>query len=546
METKDRDVRRINRRNFLKIGAGAAGALALASCAPKATPTPAPTATPTAPPPPTATLVPTPTPVVSGAKYGGTFTLGMGTDREDWTPYHLAPSLWLLFQAIWSPLVPYKPGTMEPTPGLATSWDINPESTSVVLELRKDVTFHSGREFSAEDVAFSVEARKSTDARDNYGPVTSRVVEVKTLDKHTVRIDFDPPTGPIHSWLETLFVVDRETWLDPERPAGTGPFRLKEYVPGVGSTLVRFEDYWEEGLPFVDSYVTRMIPDRSTLAIAFESKEVDGCWEMEAKDWARWRDDPGYTTHIGSTGYTMTCVFCSMRNEPVTNKKLRQAVAHTIDRERFVKDILHGVGYATDVFLPRTDPAYPADLVGNRAYDLDKARDLVVEAGFGDGVALEVLTSSEFNPAYGPLTEMMVDDMAKVGINATISDLERAAYLSRLRAGDFQITMIGPSRANKGPVMTFAGAKLLWANPDAYMGFYDEEFARLFDELLAEPDSGLQKEMFHRMMEIVQDYCCHIPVAPREWPFAVQNYVKNFEVGDDLEPYVGRLYLDKS
>lgn len=546
MVTKYRRMRRISRRDFLKMGAGAAGALTLAGCAPKVIPTPAPIATSTPAPAPTATPVPTPTPVVPGAKYGGTFTLGQSTDLQDWSPYHHGTMMYMLFQAIWSPVVFLNPSTGSFEPALAESWDVKPDGTSVTLELRKGVLFHSGREFTAEDVVRSLELRKSKEAADNFGVITDRAVEAKALDKYTARIDFDPPTGPIVPWLETLFIVDHETWEDPERAGGTGPFRVEEYVPGVGVTMVRFEDYWEEGLPFVDSYVTQVIPDRATLGIKFEEGEIDGCKEMDEKDYARWRENPEFITHPGSPGYSVCTIQLSFVNEPVNNKKLRQAIAHAIDRERFVETILNGIGYATDVILPPNHPAYPADLAGTLDYDLDKARELVVEAGFGDGVDIEFQVSSAFWPALGGLAQIVADDLGKIGVNVKISDLESIDWLSRYRAQEFQMSVLTPSRQNKDPAICFAGAKIFWPDPERYTQFYDEEYAQLFDEILQETDAGKRAEIFHRMTEIMQDACCQIPVAPQEHPFAVQNYVKNFEVEDDLGPYVGRLYLDKS
>jgi len=472
--------------------------------------------------------------------------MGVGSDIQDWSPYHLSPSMYVLLQSIWNPLIYYVPGTGDFEPALAESWDVSSDAKSVTLELKKGVLFHSGREFTADDVVKSLELRQTADAADNYGAITKRATGAEVLDKYTVRIDFDPPTGPIIPWLETFFIVDHETWLEPMLgTGGTGPFRVKEYLPDVGVTMERFEDYWEEGLPFVDSFVTKVIPDRATLGINFEAGEIDACWEMDIKDFARWREDPNFGTDIGASGFAVTAICMNVTNGPTSDKKFRQAVAHAVDRERYVANMLQGVGYPTDILLPPMHPAYPADLAGNLGYDLDKARALVEEAGM-DGVDVEILTSSEFKAAYGPLSQMMADDLGKIGVKATVSDLERSAYLSRFRAPDFQISMISPARQSKDPAVCFAAAKILWPDAENYMQFYSEEYEQLFNEVIQEPDLGKRTEIFHRMTEIMQDECFCVPVAPEERPYAYQNYVKNFAVEDDLAPYVGRLYLDQS
>ncbi len=548
MSRAERDSKRITRRDFLKIGAGVAGAVGLGvGCAPAATPTAEPTATPTAAPAPTATPAPTPTPIVPGAKYGGTLTLGQVSDISEFSPYHHAWMNYCVFQSIWSPLIRWAPGTRDPVPWLAESWEIKPDGTSATVELRKGVLFHSGREMTAEDVIFSAEARKTPEAKDAFLPLATRVSEVKALNTHTVQFNFDPPLGPILDYFETFFVVDHETWLDTETAIGTGPFKVKEWVPGVALTMLRFDDYWEEGLPYLDSYVGKPFPDRMTLGVNFETKRLDVCWEMDNRDLLRWLANPDYTVYPGVEGY-LDGFSCSVITEPMTNKKLRQAVAWAFDRERYIDVVYGGVlSYPTCVTLPRTNPAFPADLEGKFYYDLDRARDLVVEAGYAAGVDVEILCSESYR--YGQLTaaEILADGLAQIGVRAKISNVETATHLSRHNEGNFHIIVVGPGRQHKDPALCFALAKMLRpvTEPPYRSSFYDEEYAKIADEILGEPDFETRKEMYHRMMEIMQDSCHVIPVCTQPRPQAVQNYVKNYAYEDDQAPYMDRIYLEK-
>ncbi len=538
---------KLSRREFLRIGAAAAGAAALAGCAPAATPTPVPQPTtppqPTALPPPTATPVPTPTPLVAGAQYGGTFTLARGKDLEKFSPFHHTPGNYEWMQAIFSPLIVWSP-QREPMPWLAESWEINTNGTQATLQLKKGVRFHSGREMTADDVVKSYEARSSAEASDQFGPITQRVSAATALDTNTVRFEFAEPTGPILDWLETFFVIDHETWIRPDTGIGTGPFRVEEYVPGVALTLVKFEDYFEESLPYLDSYVLRTIPDRMTMGVAFETRQVDGVFMPDLQDYQRWAADANYQTYPGALGYILDSVNCSNLNPPTAgNKKLRQAIAHSIDRQRFVSLVYGPMSYATQVTIARSHPSYPTDLANKLNYDLNLARELVVEAGYADGVDVEILTS-DYYFGYDLMAQILADDLAKIGINATINQLEGPAYLEAYRANNFQVCCgLSPGRQNKDPAICFVGAKILWPLPDQYTGFYDEEYERLFNAIMSEPSLDKRTEIYHRMSEIMQDYCCIIPVSaqPRAW--ALHNYVKNFHDEDDIAPIVGKMYV---
>jgi peptide/nickel transport system substrate-binding protein len=559
MSTGNNKPKLITRREFL-IGAGAVGALGLAAgCAPAATPTAAPPE-PTAPPQPTSppaataapeptpvpTPVPTPTPIVPGARYGGKFTMAVNANMKYFSPWHHHPGHYPYINNIYSALIRWDENR-EPIPSLAKSWELSPDGSSITLELRDDVLFHSGRKMTADDVVFTLQWINEPDITNQFKPLTDQIQELKALDDFTVQFDFGKPFAPVFDLLEVFYVVDKDSIADyGTNGVGTGPFMVKEYLPGDRLVMTPFDGYWEEGLPYVDEYELRVIADQGAMAINLETGAVDALWQPDYSDYTRWANDPNFTVYPGALGAIHYVLVCSNVNgQFADNKLLRQAMAFAVDRERISDVGMGGLSYPTNLAFHRTSWAYPADLEGTYPYDLDLARERMAEAGYPNGFKTSITVSSSWHPMMGVCGSVIAEDLGKIGVDCEIKDLGSADYFSAWGAGDFEMLPITPGRANKDPSAFMWGAAVFYADPEANgTGWYDPEYERLQEELAYTFDREERKEIVHSLEEIMLDTCTVIPIAHQQRAFVTRSRVKNFTYDDDNMPDAARLYLE--
>jgi len=524
-------MRNLKRRDFLKIGTAGASLGLLQAYGPGglSSPTAASAAT-------------------TGIKRGGTFTFATTSGIMDFNPLYLGGAQYIFYRALFNTLARYD-ATLRPQPELAEKWEFSADGRTMTLKLRQGVRFHSGREFTSADVKHSVQFGQ-TDEKVIMRALYRSIKQVETPDKYTVAFKFDSVTPGVFDILDTLYIIDIETIQDRSKMAiGTGPFKLDKYVPNDRIEFVPFKDYWEVGKPYLDRCVMRVIPDVSTLAVNLESGAIDCAWKISYLDAARLQGMTGkYVVDMGAPGMLMYDVGVNVTVEPFQNKKVRQAIAWSIDRERFCKTALRGMEQPTCLMWPTHSWAYFKDLEGTIGYDLEKARMLLKEAGLEKGFQTEILTSSKRYAGFGELAQILQADLRKIGVNAKVLDVEVALYDNRhVVKGDIVMFVHSYGRANRDPGSLVAGARA-WTNgwkEGNWTHFESDEWEKWRKEMNSTLDMERRKAAARKLQEIALDECFTNPIAPGSAIFAYASYVKAFAVTNDNSVYVGDLWLDK-
>jgi len=308
-------MRDLKRRDFLKLSAAGASLGLL-----QAAGVPASVATAAAP---------------AAAKRGGTFTFATTSGTQEFNPLMLVPGQYPFMLALYNTLARYD-AQLRLQPELAEKWEFSPDGRTLTLKLRQGVKFHSGREFTSADVKPSVEFGQKNE-KVTMRATYQMVKQVEAPDKYTVVLKFDSVTTAAYDILDTLYIIDKETIEDRNKTAiGTGPFRLDKYIPNDRAEFVAFKDYWEAGKPLLDRYVMRVIPDVSALVLNLESGAIDCAWRitnMDAERLQGMRDKYAITT--GAPGLGLFDIAINVTVDPLKHKKVRQAIAWSVDRERF-------------------------------------------------------------------------------------------------------------------------------------------------------------------------------------------------------------------
>ncbi|MGB5831432.1 MAG: ABC transporter substrate-binding protein [Thiohalocapsa sp.] len=349
---------------------------------------------------------------------------------------------------VYEGLVRYRPGTLEPAPGLATSWSVSDHGRVYQFRLRSGVRFHDGTPFDADAVRFNFE--RMLDPKHPFhdtGPFPfafffEQVQRVEVVDPLTVRFVLDAPFAPFLSNLAyptglivSPSAVRRFGRRFGRHPVGTGPFRFSDWQSGRRVTLARFDGYHGERAAS-KQLVFRPITDPMTRVAELMAGGIDLALELSPDNVAAFRARNGYRV-LEATGPHLWFLILNTRDGALKDPRVRRALDLAIDKQSLVRDVLRGTaetaaGPIPAAFAWAADPALmPAP------HDPGEARALLTEANFRDGLKLRFLVPRGGSGMLAPLAmaTAIQGDLARVGIDAAIESYEWNAYLARVNAG---------------------------------------------------------------------------------------------------------------
>lgn len=409
-------------------------------------------------------------------RFGGTFISVLPDDPPtlaSWISASFLPRM--TTPSVVEGLVRYDEA-LNPIPLLAESWEVSPDGLQFTFNLRKDVKFHDGTPFDADDVVFSVKElwlKHISDARGRWSGVG---LQVEKTGDHTVVFKLDRPFvyafnylgshhGPIVS-SELYEGTDPTTNPNNLKPIGTGPFKFVEYVKGSHIELVRNEDYWqkdEQGnqLPYLDRVVMRVIPDPTSRTLAMSKGEVDyqnyPGFPVETVETLRNAGFVVGTETIAGAAWIQR-VFLNQRTGPLADVRVRRAAFHALDRDALLTKAGYGFGVVSTGPLNQLSPAYK-DLVKKDlpvyGYDPEEAKRLLDEAGYpvkedGTRFTLKFVINRSLS-VDSAVADLMRDYFRTVGIQLDVSKVDEATRLAAAGKHDFDLTMLGGTISGPSP-----------------------------------------------------------------------------------------------
>ena len=542
----------VTRRHFLHLAAASSAVTLLAACGQTAGPTQTqPAVEPTKAKPvtqPTAVNAVAPAAATAkpgGPKRGGILRIGMSAGIVNFNPYNWRDGHAGFRRQIYESLLGYNE-RLEPEPQLAEKWDVSSDGRSVTFHLRQGVKFHSSREFTAEDVKFSAEFAMNDESvipRGLFQPIKG----LEIVNKYAITFRFDTVHPGVFDIANMCYGIDKESIGSITNVAiGTGPFKLERYVPNDRIELVANKDYWQLGKPYLDRQVTTIVPDKQALVLNLESGAIDYAAAVTTVDAVRLKEQATKFKILEDLpGSSMLYLSINTKAEPFTNKKVRQAMAWSIDRERFCRTALQGLAKPTCLMWPSNSWAYFADLDGSIGYDLDKARSLLKEAGFPNGFETELMASSKRQQVLLDLAVMLQADLRKIGVNAKVVDAEPAVYANRQLSKDTILHTHIYGRSNLDPGTLVTGA-MAWYNDKqgSWTRFDNAEYDRLRDEMQSTLDQEKRKATARKIQQLVLDElpCCLVTSVPQL--NAIGSYVKDVKMNWNHVPLTTETWLD--
>ncbi|OAN84907.1 ABC transporter substrate-binding protein [Sulfitobacter geojensis] len=381
-------------------------------------------------------------------------------------------------------------------PGLAESWDISEDGLTYTFKLRSDVTFHDGTAMDAEDVKFSLDRIGAEDSANAQKALYSAISEVNAIDPMTVEVKLSEPNGNLIfnlAWGDAVIVAPESIEGIKQTPIGTGAFKFDSWTQGDKVELSRNDAYWGDA-PALASATFKFISDPTAAFASVMAEDVDVFSGFPApENLPQFEADPRFQVLVGSTEGE-TILSTNNKMPPFDNVKVREALAHAIDRQAIIDGAMFGLGTPIGTHFAPHNPAY-VDLTAQSNYDPAKAKALLAEAGFADGFETTLHLPP---PSYARRGgEIIAAQLAEVGITAKITNVEWAQWLETVFKGkDFGLTIVSHTEP-----MDIG----IYANPEYYFQYDNKEFQDLIAKFNTTADPEMRGEMMAQAQQIIAD-----------------------------------------
>lgn len=510
----------LSRRQLLKVSAGglsALGLLGLVGCQPAA---------------------PSAAPAAGGGEAAATtpsvMTIGYESDILKLDPgIQQAGVDWPPAALVYSRLVEYDNTMMNPVPGLAESWTVSDDGLTYTFQLRQGAKFHSGREVTSDDVAYTFTRGFELGPQGRFAGYMLAVDTFEATSPYEFVIHLKQLDVTFFSNLAVMAasIVDKETIDQVDtHPIGSGPYEFVEWVPGERVAYRKFLDYWnqEQLAQWPDEIVTIPITETQTRIANLQSGQVDIATSIPPEFFEQIASDPNLQLVGQEVSASYLCLIFSNERPPFQdNKLLRQAIARAIDKAAILQNVFFGSGEDQCNLIPSTHWAYTELDCPTR--DLDEARRLLAESGFDTATKITFRTFSD--QGYGvPVAEIIQSNLAEIGLNVEIEPLEWAFYVEDAWVGrNFEMTLASYTREiDPDGLFSSVLRKEQGNNP---MRYFNEQVETLFDQGKATTDPEERKKIYEEIMQIaILDDTPLVKLKTMEIKWAANKKVEGFTI----------------
>ena len=435
-------------------------------------------------------------------------------------------------EGVWSTLDPYAPGCTtyvnmylanqfyeamtyvtdegEVTPMLAESWSISEDGKTYTFKLRKGVKFHNGDEMKASDVTYSIKRAMSEPPLQTY---YSMIAKVETAGEDTVVITLKYPFAPFLSYTSNFMIVSeayatKNSLLDTE--CGTGPYKLVDIEMNTECNMTRFDDYWRKPASIKNAKI-RVITEGTTAVTSFEAEELDFLFCYNVSAFAPLAETGNYNTKLAATYHT-AYILMNNKLKPLDDKRVRQALSYATDRETMIAIAYEGLASPTYLMANTSSFGVPKDKFRNHyEYNLEKAKALLAEAGYPNGLDLGVMTviSGSYHEKYA---QVFQQSLAEIGVKIELRGSESA--VADAEAHNYVLCTMG------GGFMTdFAYAVGQYYVPTNMANYENPKVTELAEKAAGETNAQTRLKLYEEISDIVIDECPNIPIFNKQVPW---------------------------
>ena len=335
-------------------------------------------------------------------------------------------------------------GLVKPTsdggfiPAVASDYIISDDAKTYTFTLRDGITFHDGTPVTIEDVKYSID--RYAEIQGESSAFSSLVDSVEVQDDKTLVVNLKESYSEFLPMM-TIAIIPQSNEDPAGNPIGTGPFKYVSYTPGQNLELEKYDGYWQEGVPSLDSVEFKFIADVDTAFVELQAGTIDILKYLTAAQAETLGDD--YNIVQGSMNL-VHAMYLNSAYEPLSKTEVRQALCYAVDRDAINNFIFGGKSHLIGShMIPAMSKYYEPEPETVYSYDPEKAKELLADAGYADGFDLEITVPSSYSQ-HVDSAQIIADELSQVGINVTLNQVEWSTWLQDVyKGGNFQATVIG-------------------------------------------------------------------------------------------------------
>lgn len=335
-------------------------------------------------------------------------------------------------------------GLVKPTsdggfiPAVASDYIISDDAKTYTFTLRDGITFHDGTPVTIEDVKYSID--RYAEIQGESSAFSSLVDSVEVQDDKTLVVNLKESYSEFLPMM-TIAIIPQSNEDPAGNPIGTGPFKYVSYTPGQNLELEKYDGYWQEGVPSLDSVEFKFIADVDTAFVELQAGTIDILKYLTSAQAETLGDD--YNIVQGSMNL-VHAMYLNSAYEPLSKTEVRQALCYAVDRDAINNFIFGGKSHIIGShMIPAMSKYYEPEAETVYSYDPEKAKELLADAGYADGFDLEITVPSSYSQ-HVDSAQIIADELSQVGINVTLNQVEWSTWLQDVyKGGNFQAIVIG-------------------------------------------------------------------------------------------------------
>ncbi len=429
--------------------------------------------------------------------YGGSVVVGILQDLDSLDPHKAvaAGTKEVLFNVYEGLVKPDETGEL--IQGVASDYTISEDGKLYTFTLREGVKFHNDETVTVEDVIFSL--NRYISHNEQIEPVLSNISEITKVDDRTIEILLEETDTELIGYL-TIGIIPKDYEDSHITPVGTGPFKFEEYTPMESLKVVKNEDYYIDGAPYLDEVIFKVITNSDSVIMDMLSGSIDILSYLTSNQVDQLKND--FKIEEGNMNLVQG-LFLNNDVEPFNNKVVRQALYYGIDRQGIIDMVADGKGevIGTNMF-PGFAKYYNEEVKDLYDYNPEKAKDLLAEAGYPNGFSFSISVPSNY-PYHVDTAQVIVEQLGQIGVNATINQVEWATWLSEVYAGrNYESTIIGlDAKLAPRDVMERYHSKA----DNNFVNYSNEDYDIVLEQAIRTTDDEEKVTLYKEIQEILAE-----------------------------------------
>ncbi len=403
-------------------------------------------------------------------------------------------------------------------PWLASAYTISDDGLSYTFTIRDGLKFSTGTEVTADDVVFSLNRHLQL-GDDSPLPLSGPIDAITATDPHTVTITLTSAYTPLLSELANFSNgiypanfggVGEEEFF--EKPVGTGPFTLDQWDPNGDISFTKNANYWQDGKPYVDSLVYKLVTDDTQLQQQLQAGQLDVIDDVPYANVDTLKANSSVSVDTNKS-WAIEQIFFNTTNQYFSDEHVRRAIAQAIDRDGIVNAVTFGTATVANSLIPPTIEYSASDEGYALGYDLDAAKQELAESAYPDGFAV-TLSIKSGNSALAQEAQIVQQSLSQLGITVEIETLDSATFSSKVYTDynyDFMINSGQSDSPDPDGLVSFQ------ADPDgfshSYWTFYtNDDVTALLTKGRATADGDERKQIYLDIQKTMAEEVPYIPL----------------------------------